>query len=93
MVFLAKIEPGSAAGLNWEKAGEEGAIDVHPRLAYELLSIPGEHFFVTEKSASKSTVAKKVAPKEEVLKEEVVSNDLNEAVQAASPTKRRSTKE
>ena len=23
MVFLAKIEPGSAAGLNWEKAGEE----------------------------------------------------------------------
>lgn len=99
MVLLAKNEPGGAANLVWEKAGDEGAIEVHPRLAHELLSLPGELFYVVTKEVKKvekaveaevEKVVKKAAPK---ATEEVATNDLGEAVATASPTKRRSTKE
>lgn len=93
MVFLAKTEPGSAEGLTWEKAGAEGAIEVHPRLARELLAIPGELFFLVEKEVKKvekAIKAEKAAPK--AAEEEIPSTDISEAIDAASPTKRR-TKE
>jgi hypothetical protein len=107
MVLLAKNEPGGAEGLVWETAGEEGAIEVHPRLAHSLLAIPGEHFFIVAEKAVKKVekaVEAVVADVEKVLpkkastkaaaKEEVApAADVVEALEAASPTKRRSTKE
>jgi len=104
MVLLAKTEPGGAAGLVWEKAGDEGAIEVNPRLAHELLSIPGELFYVVTKEVKKieteieaevkkvEKVAKKTVSKEP-KEETTVSADVAEALEVASPTKRRSTKE
>jgi hypothetical protein len=102
MVLLAKTEPGGAAGLVWEKAGDEGAIEVHPRLANELLAIPGELFYVVKKEVKKvekaieaeveKIVAKK-SPAKAATEEVNTSADLSEAIDTASSTKRRSTKE
>jgi len=99
VVLLAKKELGGAAGLVWEKVGAEGAIEVHPRLAHELLSIPGELFFVVEKEVKKieeevkvaveKAVSKKAAPKPPVV-EEKPGDDLSEALEVTSTTKRRS---
>jgi len=104
MALLAKKEPGGAAGLVWEKAGDEGAIDVSPRLAYELLHIPGELFYVVEKAVKKiektvekivEEVVEKVAPKEapKSAEEDPTSPDITSALDAASTTKRRAKKE
>ena len=98
MVLLAKRGLGGAAGLVWEKEGDEGAIEVHPRLAQELLSIPGDLFYIVEKVAkSVEEAVEKVAPKKAAPKtpevEERVGDDLSDALETASPTKRRSTKE
>jgi len=102
MTLLAKNEPGGAAGLVWEKAGAEGAIEIHPQLAQELLAIPGKLFFVVEKEIKKieeevkekveKAVSKKAAP-EAPAAEEKVGDDLSDALEATSPTKRRATKE
>ena len=98
MILLAKVEPGSAAGLVWEKAGAEGALEVHPFLARELLAIPGDHFFIVDKPAEKAAPAKKAAPKAEKVEAKAedtpaIENEIEEAVEAASPTKKRATKE
>lgn len=100
-VFLAKTEPGSAEGITWEKAGAEGAIEVHPMLAHALLAIPGEHFFIVEAKKVENEI-KKVAKKVEAAVEAPAKADdtpavdpaeVAEAVKEASPTKRRSAKE
>jgi len=101
MVLLAKKELGGAAGYVWDKVGDEGALEIHPRLAQELLSIPGELFYVVEKAVNKveevftevveKAPVKKTAPKAPVV-EEKVGDDLSDALQTASSTKRR-TKE
>jgi N-acetylglutamate synthase/N-acetylornithine aminotransferase len=108
MALIAKTEPGGAAGLVWEKAGDEGAIEVHPRLAQELLNIPGELFYVVVQTAKqvvkdvekevtaveaevKKAVTKKAA--EKPAEEVAPAADIAEAIDTASPTKRRSNKE
>ena len=93
MTLVAKKEPGGAAGLVWEKAGAEGAIEVHPNLAQELLDIPGKLFSLVEKEIKKvEEEVKKVEAPAPVV-EEKVGDDLPEALSTASTTKRRSTKE
>lgn len=106
MVLLAANEPGGTEGFSWEKAGDAGAIEVPPRLAHALLSIPGELFYVVNKEVKKvekeveeeiskvEKVVKKTTLKEfKEQKETSVSEDVSEAIDVASPTKRRSTKE
>ena len=107
MVLLAANEPGGTEGFSWEKAGDAGAIEVPPRLAHALLSIPGELFYVVQKEVKKiekeveeeikkvEAEVEKVIPKKapaKAAKEEITSTDVSEALDAASPTKRR-TKE
>jgi len=97
MVLLAKYETGGAAGLVWEKAGDEGAIEVTPWFAHELLSIPGDLFYVVEKEIKKvekevEKVTKKATPVVAEM-EIIATEDIAEAIATASPTKRRSTKE
>jgi hypothetical protein len=98
MALIAKTEPGGAAGLLWEKAGDEGAIEVHPRLAQELLNIPGELFYVVTNVVKKvekeiEVEVEKVVPTKSAKTEEEPAADISEALDVASPTKRRSTKE
>jgi len=106
MVLLAANQPGGTEGYNWEKAGDEGAIEVPARLAHSLLSIPGELFYTVTKEVKKvekaveaevEKVEEKVAPKKAAPKaaekSETASEDISEAIEVASPTKRRSTKE
>jgi len=101
MVLLAANEPGGTEGFSWEKAGDAGAIEVPPRVAHALLSIPGELFYVVQKEVKKieaevvaevEKVAKKAISK---AKEEITntSEDISEAIDVASSTKRRSNKE
>lgn len=103
MVLLAKNEPGGAAGLVWEKAGAEGAIEVHPRFAYELLNMPGDLFFIVEQEVKKveKAVKAEVEKIEDAVKPDapaaaeadvVATDDIDAAVEVASSTKRRSTK-
>jgi len=103
MVLLAANEPGGTEGFSWEKTGDAGAIEVPPRVAHALLSIPGELYYVVQKEIKKiekeieaevskvEKVVKKTTLKEQ--KEASVSEDVSEAIDVASPTKRRSTKE
>jgi hypothetical protein len=106
MVLLAANEPGGTEGFSWEKTGDAGAIEVPPRVAHALLSIPGELYYVVQKEVKKiekeieaevskvEKVVKKTTLKEfKEQKEASVSEDVSEAIDVASPTKRRSTKE
>lgn len=102
MVLLAANEPGGTEGFSWEKAGDAGAIEVPTRVAHALLSIPGELFYVVQKEVKKiekeveaevDKVVPKKAPAKAVKEETTVTADVSEALDAASPTKRRSTKE
>ena len=101
MVLLAANEPGGTEGFSWEKAGDAGAIEVPPRVAHALLSIPGELFYVVQKEVKKietevvaevEKIAKKAVSK---AKEEITTTaeDISEAIDVASSTKRRSNKE
>jgi hypothetical protein len=103
MVLLAANEPGGTEGFSWEKAGDAGAIEVPPRVAHALLSIPGELFYIVQKEVKKAeeeikkveAEVEKVVPKKaatKAAKEETTATDVSEALDAASPTKRR-TKE
>ena len=101
MVLLAANEPGGTEGFSWEKAGDTGAIEVPPRVAHALLSIPGELFYVVQKEVKKIE-AEVVAEVEKVAKKAVfkakeeitnTSEDISEAIDVASSTKRRSNKE
>ena len=96
MALVAKTEPGGAAGLVWEKAGDEGAIEVHPRLARELLDIPGELFYIVTSEVKKAekVVEEVVAEVEKVVKKPSkdkaaasTSEDVAEALDVASATK------
>jgi hypothetical protein len=101
MVLLAANEPGGTEGFSWEKAGDAGAIEVPPRVAHALLSIPGELFYIVQKEVKKietevvaevEKIAKKAVSK---AKEEITitAEDISEAIDVASSTKRRSNKE
>jgi len=100
MPLIAAKEPGGTEGYSWEKAGDEGAIEVPIRLAHSLLSIPGELFYQVKKEVKKieKTVenvvekeVEKVAPKS--AEEDPTSPDITSALDAASTTKRRAKKE
>ena len=104
MPLIAAKEPGGTEGYSWEKAGDEGAIEVPIRLAHSLLSIPGELFYQVQKEVKKiektvenvvekevEKVAPKVVPKS--AEEDPTSPDITSALDAASTTKRRAKKE
>ena len=103
MVFLAANEPNGTEGFSWEKAGDAGAIEVPPHVAITLLQIPGDLFYVVQKEVKKiekeveaevskvEKVVKKTTLKEfREQKETSISEDVSEALDVASPTKRKS---
>jgi hypothetical protein len=93
-VFLAKTEVNgetTIAGVAWTKAGAEGAQEVHPRLAHELMLISGDHFFVVEAPAKK---AKAEEPKvEEPEAEEAPVEETVVAEEKPAPKRRTTPKE
>jgi len=100
MPLIAAKEPGGTEGYSWEKAGDEGAIEVPVRLAHSLLSIPGELFYQVQKEVKKiekvvEEEVEKVAPKKAIKspEEDPTSPDITSALDAASTTKRRAKKE
>ena len=88
--LIARNFAGGIGQYVWDKTGPEGAIEVPMPLAAELLQIDAEDFFVVEAAKPVAKAEKKAAPKaEEVeVKDEPVA-DLTDALEAASPTKRR----
>jgi hypothetical protein len=93
-VWLAKEEIGSGGPFNWDIAGAEGAIEVHPQLARQLLDIPGGGFFVVDKPEVKPTQkAESVMAEEPVTEEVAVAEEAPAAEEEVKTTKRRSTKE
>ena len=100
MPLIAANEPGGTEGYFWEKAGDEGAIEVPLRLAHSLLSIPGELFYQVQKEVKKiekivEQEVEKVIPKQapKSAEEDPTSPDITSALDAASTTKRRAKKE
>jgi hypothetical protein len=106
MVLIAANQTSGTEGFSWEKAGDAGAIEVPHHVAIKLLQIPGELFYVVQKEVKKiekeveaevskvEKVVKKTTLKEfKEQKEASISEDVSEAIDVASPTKRRSTKE
>jgi hypothetical protein len=90
-VFVAKEQPGGCAGYEWTVGGDKGAIEMPAWRANELCAIQHSDFYVidtpvkaVEKKAEKSA---STAPEVENPSEE-----LNEATETSSPTRRRSTK-
>jgi hypothetical protein len=90
-VLLAKTEPGSAPGVNWEVGGEDGAQEVETRYADHLLGITGNDFFVVqpkEKKAEKPAKTEEpVKPESKVAKkkpEPATDDDLTEALKVAN---------
>jgi len=91
-VLLAKKEPGSAPGVQWKVAGEDGAQEVDAAYAEHLLRITGNDFFVVpsrdqeveEPVEVKEPVKPKAKPK--VKPEPAVEDDLTEALKVASST-------
>jgi hypothetical protein len=99
MVLLAANEPGGTEGFSWEKTGDAGAIEVPPRVAHALLSIPGELYYVVQKEVKKvekiiednvEEIIPKKAPAKNAKEEVAPAADISEALDAASPTKRKS---
>lgn len=93
-IFLAKSEVNgetSIAGVTWTKAGAEGAQEVHPRRAHELLLIPGDHFFVVDAPVKKTKAAE---PKVEELKaEEAPAAEVEVVEEKPAPKRRTASKE
>jgi hypothetical protein len=88
-VLLAKKSKGGVGKYSWEKTGPEGAIEVDSKFAYELLSIAGNDYTIVKPEDVKP--APKPEPKVEakVEVEETSVNELSDAIEVASPTKRR----
>jgi hypothetical protein len=99
MVLLAANEPGGTEGYTWTKTGDAGAIEVPPRLAHALLSIPGELYYVVQKDVKKAekivkaveTVVAKV--EEEVEKVLHIQAEETPAAPKAASKSKRTTKE
>jgi len=92
MTLVAKKQPGGSNEFEWLVGGDEGAIEVSASFAHFLCSAKHSDFYVVDapvapKPAKKP--AEKVAP---LVKDEDPSEELNDALEVSSPTKRRSTK-
>jgi hypothetical protein len=92
-LFVAKRSPGASGDIVWPVAGDAGAVEVENGLAHELVRcFPHDFYFTTAPAVEVAPVVKKAAVKA-VPAEPKVEDDLNEAMNVASPTKRRTTKE
>lgn len=94
MAFVSKSEPGGAAGYVWEVGGPEGAIEVDDVTAFKIVRDLPHVFSFVQAPAKAATAEKKAAKaKEDVEEVPAIEPELAEAVEAASPTKKRATKE
>ena len=99
MVLIAANEPNGTEGFSWEKAGDAGAIEIPPHVAITLLKIPGDLFYVVNKEVKKvektiedkaEEITSKKAPAKLAKEEVAPAADISEALDVASPTKRKS---
>jgi hypothetical protein len=94
MVFIATNEPRGCSGYVWTAGGPEGAIEVDEVTAWKIVSdLPNTFFYVN--APVKAVSAEKKSVKTEIGFDETpaIEQEITAAVEAASPTKRRATKE